>query len=525
APRDHTFTLGPNAVSESLTLESATRVAAQVVDQNGKLIPAKLQFIGIEGTQSPNFGPDSFEVGVRNLLYMADGKVSHPLAPGKYTVIASHGPEYDSVSQPLEVKANQVARLQAKLNRSVDTTGWVSGEFHSHSSPSGDNTSSQRGRVLNLLAENLEFAPCTEHNRVDSYAGHLTALKAVALMATCTGIEVTGSPLPVNHQNAFPLQHRPRTQDGGGPTTDADPVAQIQRLAMWDDNSDKVVQMNHPNLLQILGDRDLDGTADDGFRAMFDLMDVVEVHPLQTIFNTPSVEVPARERGTNRMFHWLQLLNLGYRTPGVVNTDAHYNWHGSGWLRNYIASSTDDPAKITTEEMIKAIQAGQMVMTTAPFLQVELRTTLDGQARKFISGATVPLGTAPARLWIRVQCANWYDINRVQIFANGRALPELNFTRATHGALFGGNQVRFEAEIDLPTFARDTHLIVATIGEGLTLGELMGTDGGKMPPVAVANPIYVDVDGGKFKPNGDNLGVPFMLPTGARTPATGDSSK
>ena len=50
-------------------------------------------------------------------------------------------------------------RLEAKLVRSVKTDGWISGDFHSHSSPSGDNTSSQLGRVLNLLCEHVEFAP------------------------------------------------------------------------------------------------------------------------------------------------------------------------------------------------------------------------------------------------------------------------------------------------------------------------------------------------------------------------------
>jgi hypothetical protein len=30
-------------------------------------------------------------------------------------------------------------------------------------------------------------------------------------------------------------------------------------------------------------------------------------------------------------------------------------------------------------------------------------------------------------------------------------------------------------------------------------------------PFAVSNPIFVDVDGGGFKPNGDDLGVPFPV--------------
>ena len=508
--REHQIKLGVNALSESLTLEPASRIVAQMTDNTGHGLPAKLQIVGVEPTASPNFGPDTAESAIRNLLYTASGNASHPLAPGKYTVIVSHGPEYDAVTESIEVKAGQTARLKVVLVRTVDSTGWVSGEFHSHSTPSGDNTSLQRGRVLNLLAENLEFAPCTEHNRIDTYEDDLQALGATKLMATCTGMELTGSPLPVNHQNAFPMLRKPLTQDGGAPVTDENPEVQIERLAMWDNKSDKVVQMNHPHLAQIMSDRDLDGKSDVGFRKMFQFADVIEIHPLETIFKVPAADTAPRDRGSNRMFHWMLMLNMGYRTPGVVNTDAHYNWHGSGWLRNYIASSTDDPAQITTAEMQRAIEAGHMVMTSAPFLQTELRTKLDGKSQTFIPGSSVSLGGNPARLWIRVQCANWYDINRVQVFANGRAVPELNFTRGTHAGLFGSGAMRFETEIDLPQMKEDTHLIVATIGEGLTLGDVMGSEFGKNPPVAVANPIYVDIDGSGFKPNGDDLGISWM---------------
>lgn len=515
--RDHSVKLSDKPVSESLTLGSATRVKARVTDEAGKPIAAKLQFVGQDQTESPNFGPDSGDFGVRNLLYTANGNASQPVALGTYRVIISHGPEYDAVTETITLKPGQVAQVNAKLLRSVDTRGWISGEFHSHSTPSGDNVASQLGRVLNLLAEHLEFAPCTEHNRIDTYDDQLSLLKATKQMATCSGMELTGALLPVNHQNAFPLHRHPHVQDGGGPASSTDPIAQIERLAMWDNKSDKVVQMNHPNIPQILGDRDKDGTPDEGFRKMFDFVDVVEVDPLQGIFSPPSPNLPPRDQGKNPVFHWMQLLNLGYHMPGVVNTDAHYNWHGSGWLRNYIASSQDDPAKVTTEEMIAAIQAGNMVMTTAPFMEVELRAPIGGQPRKFISGDHVALGDAAAKLWIRVQCANWYDINRVQLFANGRPLSDLNFTRATHPQMFRAGTVRYEAEIDLPKFKEDTYVIVAAIGEGLTLGEVMGAERGQLPPVAISNPIYVDVDGGKFKPNGDNLGVPFMLPRGAGT--------
>jgi hypothetical protein len=77
--------------------------------------------------------------------------------------------------------------------------------------------------------------------------------------------------------------------------------------------------------------------------------------------------------GNNPIYNWLQLLNQGRRIPGVVNTDAHYNFHGSGWLRNYLRSPTDDPAEIRTLDVVHAAERGRLVMTSGPFLEVTLR--------------------------------------------------------------------------------------------------------------------------------------------------------
>ena len=70
--------------------------------------------------------------------------------------------------------------------------------------------------------------------------------------------------------------------------------------------------------------------------------------------------------------------------------------------------------------------------------------------------------------------------------------------------------VKFEAQLEL-SLRNDAHLIVATIGEGLEMGRVMGPQWGKQAPCAVANPIFVDVDGDGFRPNGDPLGVPIPL--------------
>lgn len=507
---------GRGTVSDTLTLEVSGSdkptvlrlklpepgyIVGTIRDGDGKLIPAKVQFRAKSG-DDPDFGADTESFGVRNLRYTANGQVTAEVNPGEYELTTSRGTEYDADFRTVTVQRGETTEFEATLVRSVDTAGWVSSDFHSHSSPSGDNTSDQLGRVLNLLSEHIEFAPCTEHNRIDSYAPHLQTLHAESFMATCAGIELTGSPLPVNHQNAFPLHHHPHTQDGGGPTTHSNPVAQIERLAMWDDGSDKLVQENHPNLEQIWADQDLDGQQDNGFEKMFGFMDVLEVHPPADIFAAPGTKTGQYD---NVIQSWLRMMNKGYRIPGVVNTDAHYNFHGSGWLRNYIKSSSDIPREINTMEMVHESEHGHVVMTNGPFLEV----TATSGGETAIPGDDLAATDKKVVLQVRVQCPNWFDINRVQLLINGRLSEEHQFTRRTHANQFRSDgAVKFDESIEVE-LSEDAHIIVATKGDGLKLGPVMGPVHGEDAPVALTNPIFVDIDGDGFQPNGDLLDLPF----------------
>jgi hypothetical protein len=485
----------------STVLPEAGVVVARITDERGEPIACKVQFRGRDGTVTPDFGPDSGEHAVRNLYYSHDGQFRRVLPPGSYDVVVSHGPEYDVISVQIDVVRGKESPLEGTLVHSVKTDGWISADFHSHASPSGDNTASQLGRVLNLLCEHVEFAPCTEHNRLSTYVPHLKRLGAERRMGTCVGIELTGSPLPLNHQNAFPLVPHPRTQDNSAPTPDADPATQIERLALWDAGAEKLVQVNHPDIGWMFRDRDGNGEPDAGFTGMFGHIDVIEVHPPHLIFEGPSVTRDTRT-ANNTIVNWLQLLNQGRRIPGVVNTDAHYNFHGSGWLRNYLKSPTDDPAKIRPLDVVHAAERGHVVMTTGPFLEVALQ---DGEKPPAIPGDDLALNGGEATLKVRVQCPNWFDVDRVQVFLNGRPDEQLNFTRRRTPELFGKATIKFDREIPL-RLERDTHVIVAAIGVSSQLGPVMGPDHEMDKPVAVSNPIFVDADGGGFRANGDTLG-------------------
>ncbi|HEX5446719.1 MAG TPA: CehA/McbA family metallohydrolase, partial [Pirellulales bacterium] len=496
---------GENLVS----LPAAGSVVADIRDSDDRPIACKVQFRGKDGAKDPDFGHQTGEWAVRNARYSEQGQFRQPLPPGKYQVIVSHGPEYDALFTEIEIVQGRETPLTARLARSVQTPGWISGDFHNHASPSGDNTSSQLGRVLNLLAEHIEFAPCTEHNRLSSYEPHLVRLKATEQMGTCVGIELTDTPLPINHHNAFPLVAKPHTQDNGGPLTDHDMEVKVERLAMWDGGSEKLVQQNHPDVGAVFFDKDGDGQPDSGFRKAFGFFDVIEVHPPGWIFQPPVITSKNGKPRNNTVFNWLQLLNQGRRIPGVVNTDAHYNFHGSGFLRIYVQSPTDEPAKIQTLDVVHACEQGHIIMTNGPFLEVNLW----GSGEKVTAGSDAKTSDGKATLAVRVQCANWFDIDRVQVFLNGSPRPELNFTRRTTPDRFGDGTVKFDQQIALE-LSEDTHVIVAAAGEGKPLGDVMGPDHARDLPIALSNPIFVDVDGGGFKANGDTLGAPLPVTSG-----------
>jgi hypothetical protein len=239
---------------------------------------------------------------------------------------------------------------------------------------------------------------------------------------------------------------------------------------------------------------------------MFRFMDVVEVHPLDRIFYT-SDTLGEQRKNPYSVFSWLQLMNLGYRIPGVVNTDAHWNFHGSGFLRNYIKSPIDDPTANSVAELVHTCEHGRIMLTNGPFMEVSAASD-QGKAEV---GDDLAAPGGKLRLKIRVQCPNWLEVNRVQVFVNGKQEPRWNFTQRTHPAMFHRATVVFDEELPIELDG-DAHLVVACAGEGKGLGDVMGPDHGKDMPAAVGNPIFVDVDGDGFKPNGDMLGLPLPVP-------------
>jgi hypothetical protein len=517
------------AARADMTVPRAAVVRMDLRDEAGAPSPGRVQFVGIDGTPTPNLGTEYRAHGGDHQYQTHDGRVRQQVPPGKYLLRITRGPEYDLVEKTVTVAKGQAVDVPVTLRRTVDTSGWVSTDYHAHSTPSGDNYCNTVDRLINFAAEQLEFVPTTEHNRIYDWAPFIDKLGLSLQMKTVVGIELTGSG---QHFNAFPFQRDSTAQNGGAPVWDYDPRINAIVLRHWGtpsmsggsrldtevnarvkggryEGGDRWIQANHPNVGTVFFDRDGNGVADGGFAGFEQMIDGAEVWSTEILNLSPTYSAKGVSGGgnkgmQNRTFGWLQMLNQGRRVWCVAVSDAHRVFgNGVGAWRTYVPSTTDEPARIDSTEIIRNSKAGRMMLTNGPFLKV---TTDDGLP----VGSTV-VSEGYIDLKITVRAANWIDIDRVQVLVNGRQPAEYNFAKHSRPAMFKPGTLRFDETVRVK-LEEDAHLIVVAAGENADLKAGWGRNPyGNMHPIAYTNPIFVDVDHNGWRANGDTLGHPLMV--------------
>jgi hypothetical protein len=506
-----TVEVKPGAASKlDVAMAVAAAIHFQISDATGRSIPCKAQFLAVEGTDPVNLGPENRAHGCVDQYHSEKGDFRVQVPPGKYRVVVTHGIEFSHLEKLVTLTPGQTFEFGGQLKRVVDTHGWVSADYHNHSTQSGDNTCGTPDRLINLAAENIEFAPTTEHNRLYDWRPIIYQLGLSNEIQTVPGMELTGS---LAHLNAFPFTPVPFTQDNGAPVWDPDPRVAAITLRSWQGaEPDRWVQINHPDMVKDFIDSHTAGKVDGGFQGLATLIDGIETQNglgTRILLGRPFV-IEKNSAGKEsvqmvREFIWLQMLNQGHRYAAMAVNDAHtvYNNGVGGW-RMYLPSKSDNPAEIDWRENVRHAKAGHSYLTNGPFLLVQ---TEDGAG----PGETAKVATGTVKLKVRVQCTDWIDIDRVQVLANGLALPSLNFTRAANPKMFQDGVVKFDQTVDVPIH-QDSHIIVVAYGEHSDLSVGYGTSAqAKMNPCAYHNPIFVVTGDHPFQPNGDTLGFPLPV--------------
>jgi hypothetical protein len=549
----------PVTIPPLIGLGTVVFTARERVNGPDPMVPAKVTIKGIGNTPDPNLRhffdalsvptsgppedilPETFAggPGQRNWVFLPDGTGTVQLRPGRYLLYASRGPEYGISKRRVHVREGKTSNRKFTLRRIVDTTGFISGDFHIHSARSFDTSPPLVDRVASFAGEGLEVMVSTDHDYHTDYAPIIAGLGIGDLITSIVGNEVTTSvpnppvfPDALGHLNGWPLTVAPdQPRDGAIEDEFVAPNVLYSRLR---NQGAQVVQYNHvraglsgltsigffnnfgydpdlpitspPNNLlldtDILGPGVSGVSNPDGFRNID--FDVLEIGNGTDI---PSYLAVRRD--------WFSLLNqTDFGTipylPGTGVSDSHrLTVEAAGYFRTYVGRAGDDPATLDVAAFNNNIKAGNMMATTAPFIRFSI-TEAGGGTASF--GQTLAPSSSTVNLNIHVEAANWIPVDEVRVYRNGFLV--LTFDQTTTPAVrppakrpqsqSKSKVVRFDASVPV-TIAQDSYFVVeagAKLSPVPTPDPFASTIVPGLIPMGFTNPIFVDLAGDGFQPPG-----------------------
>jgi len=485
----------------------------------------RLVFRGLDGTPDPRFGDD--RLGLRfgdalarpstlgrdvSLAGVASDPASVALAPGRYRVLATRGPEFTVEEAAVRIRAGRTTPLVIGIPaRAVETPGWIAADLHVHAAGSFDSTVPLADRVRSFVAQGGEVLVSTEHDHVVDYGPVIEGLGLAGALAWLPGVEVTGilrsdaAPRTAGHANALPMPLRPRLHRGGALPSQGvrlrTPIAALRALG-----GERLFQLNHP---RVVGEAPEDEAllTHLSFGRPFDPTRPVNAPPNRSLVerapetgvrdvdfdamellngpNGPDNEVYRRARAD-----WLSLALQGLRRTGTANSDSHTLARPVALPRSQVRLADDRPARLDTDAFVRAVRAGRLVGTTGPFLEVDLAGAGPGETA----------ATDGAELSVTVRAAPWVPVGHVRVYVDGAPAAVV--------AVSPGETVRVPL-----AFGRDALVTVETEGDASgPAGEVYRTVAPGCVPFAFANPVLVDADGdGRWTPPGLPQAPPVPL--------------
>lgn len=454
------------------TLAVRVRERDALANTPERAVPARVLVHGIGGTPDPMFGPIGRAGGARNAFIVpASGTLEVPLAPGRYRVVATRGPERTLAEREVEVPAAGHVEAELVLERVIDTRGYLCGDFHTHQAPSLDSPVSLRERVRAAAAEGLEVLASTDHNVVSDLEPAARDEGLAGDLLTLPGDELSTDVAlrPSGHWNLFPLAYRADAALGGAPSLfELDPAALVRRVREIAPGA--IVQVNHPRSGMLTGAFDLAGFERASARATR--------MPLEPTFD--AIEVwngRYQSQAETVMLDWIALLRTGARITATANSDSHaIVTQEVGYPRTCFRAPGDDVAWVQPADVVRALrETRDVVLTDGPFVRVE---SPDGQSA--IGRTLLPGPDGAVSLRVRVESPRWSAAEVLEVvYADGRIEPVPVTWREEGPVVRGEAQLRVPAAEGFVLFrARGSQRIPVLVGEP------------PMTPLAMTNPVY-----------------------------------
>jgi hypothetical protein len=213
APERVVVTSGGTSIVNPVVV-SASQIQYRIRTAGGSLTPAKLTIQALndkgeplhaDGKRRVALGPSRMDAGIFEVIYSPTGEGTKTLEPGRYRITASRGFEFSIDEKEVDLKSGQTDALNFNIRREVDTTGFISGDFHLHAGPSVDSGMSLMLRVLTSIVEGVELISSSDHDAITDYRPYLLELGLENEATTQVGLEV--STLEMGHTLGFPLKY------------------------------------------------------------------------------------------------------------------------------------------------------------------------------------------------------------------------------------------------------------------------------------------------------------------------------
>ena len=480
--RADVFRQGRSAVAEvALTADRTVdlQVAAPVQydyavvdDETGELIPARLLVVGQSPvpTDSRLFSTyDSVGLVADVVLATrgtsvdvgdgADRRIS--LVPGTdYRVYAVRGTEWSVASQGLSpVAGDPDGDLEFRLRRVIDTSGYISSEYHVHSIGSPDSPVDWPDRIATAVADGVELFAVTEHDYVADLQPIVEAMGLERLLRVLPGLETT--PFAYGHFNAWPIE--PDGSANGGAVDWARGASGFALLPreIYDEMRDKgaeLIQVNHPRVTPgsladfmehfdraglsfdyenrvIAGDLLGQPVSNEWLRlppemSMWDLtFNALEVWNSMAMSDSDG-DGRREPQGLDVVLRdWFNFLSFGVALTPLGNSDTHtIESDPMGMPRTLVRVEDDSPAALASGAVVASLLdtlAGRgptphdMVITNGPHIGV----TVQGQTTSAIGRVVDGSAAGEVTLTISVQAPTWAEFDTLEVFAN--AIPEV----------------------------------------------------------------------------------------------------
>ncbi|MFQ5628401.1 MAG: CehA/McbA family metallohydrolase, partial [bacterium] len=439
---------------------------------SGDLISGKLVFL--QNGEAIDLGVESFGAiaARKNTIYTATGKGTVRIPAGNFAVWAGRGMEYSADVQSVRMAADSTTYLKAQIKRVVDTSGFIAGDMHLHNQThSGHGDANPKERIISCLGEGLEWIAATDHFHDTDYTPVAQALGIAGKIATTTGNEISAT---AYHVNAYPLANR--LEKAKEAATDLDKLFELLRK----ESPAAVIQLNHPRSASAgyFTTKKLDpywGAFEDSSAVPpFDALEVLNGN--RGMGWTAERKSPASVKQD-----WYNLLNSGHRITAGGNSDSHTVLKTlAGMPRNYIASSTDDPARISEIELAQSIKLQRVSVSRGIYLQFSAGDSAG-------MGEQVTARNGRVDLYVRVQAPKWIDCDTVQIIGNGQVINTFVVEKTNRTE-------RFRRTITVRP-KRDTWYIAIAKGSKSMAPLIHDDDGAPVTPLGFTNPIWIDADG------------------------------